>query len=110
MWKDYVAEYRLIAEVIPLSMVTQILPTLRRYRVVLIDESHNLRNRNGKKYQAIQNYIEINESKCILLSATPYNKNYLDLSAQLALFIPEDKPLGIRPEQLIREIGEDQFK
>ncbi|PZV24419.1 MAG: hypothetical protein DCF12_17500 [Snowella sp.] len=30
MWKDYVAEYRLVAEVIPLSMVTQILPTLRR--------------------------------------------------------------------------------
>ncbi len=110
MWKDYVAEYRLVAEVIPLSMVTQILPTLRRYRVVLIDESHNLRNRNGKKYQAIQNYIEINESKCILLSATPYNKDYLDLSAQLALFIPEDKPLGIRPEQLIREMGENNFR
>ncbi|MEB3120167.1 MAG: helicase-related protein [Snowella sp.] len=110
MWKDYVAEYRLVAEVIPLSMVTQILPTLRRYRVVLIDESHNLRNRNGKKYQAIKNYIEINESKCILLSATPYNKDYLDLSAQLALFIPEDKSLGIRPEQLIREMGESNFR
>ncbi len=110
MWKDYVAEYRLIAEVISLSMVTQILPTLRPYRVVLIDESHNLRNRNGKKYQAIQNYIELNKSKCILLSATPYNKNYLDLSAQLALFIPEDTFLKIRPEQLIREIGEDQFR
>ena len=28
-----------------------------------------------------------NESKCILLSATPYNKTYLDLSNQLRLFV-----------------------
>ena len=63
---------------------------MRRYRVVLIDESHNLRNREGKRYRAIQEYIRENESKCILLSATPYNKTYLDLSNQLRLFVPED--------------------
>src|SRR5690606_22952178 len=40
---------------------------------------------------------------------TPYNKTYLDLSNQLRLFVPEDKDLGIRPEQLIREIGETEF-
>ena len=62
-------------------------PNLRRYRLVLIDESHNLRNREGKRYRAIQEYIEQNDSKCILLSATPYNKTYLDLSSQLRLFV-----------------------
>ena len=82
---------------------------LRRYRVVLIDESHNLRNRSGKKYRAIQEYIQENESKCILLSATPYNKTYLDLSNQLRLFVAEDKDLGIRPERLLRDIGETEF-
>ena len=75
------------------------LPELRRYRVVLIDESHNLRNREGKRYRAIQEYIQENESKCILLSATPYNKTYLDLSSQLRLFVAEDKDLGMRPER-----------
>ena len=30
---------------------------------MLIDESHNLRNREGKRYRAIQEYIEENESK-----------------------------------------------
>jgi hypothetical protein len=85
------------------------LPELRRYRVVLIDESHNLRNRSGKKYRAIQEYIQENESKCILLSATPYNKTYLDLSNQLRLFVAEDKDLGIRPERLLRDIGETEF-
>ena len=76
---------------------------------MLIDESHNLRNREGKRYRAIQEYIRKNESKVILLSATPYNKTYLDLSNQLRLFLPEDDDIGIRPESLLREIGETEF-
>lgn len=109
MWQDYVAEYRLLARILSLSQAPRELPTLRRYRVVLIDESHNLRNREGKRYRAIQEYVQENESKCILLSATPYNKTYLDLSSQLRLFVPEDMELGIRPEHLLREIGETEF-
>lgn len=105
MWQDYVERYRLLARVLPLSRVQNELSDLRRYRVVLIDESHNLRNRDGKRYRAIQEYIAANESFCILLSATPYNKTYLDLSAQLRLFVPEDKDLGIRPEALLSKLG-----
>jgi hypothetical protein len=109
MWEDYVSEYRLLAKVMSVTKAIRELPELRRYRVVLIDESHNLRNRGGKKYRAIQEYIQENESKCILLSATPYNKTYLDLSNQLRLFVAEDKDLGIRPERLLRDIGETEF-
>ena len=109
MWEDYVAEYRLLAKVLSVTRAARELPELRRYRVVLIDESHNLRNREGKRYRAIQEYLQENESKCILLSATPYNKTYLDLSSQLRLFVPEDMDLGIRPEQCIRALGETEF-
>ncbi len=109
MWEDYRMQYRLRAKVLSISQVTRELPDLRRYRLVLIDESHNLRNREGKRYRAIQEYVNANESKCILLSATPYNKTYLDLSSQLRLFVPEEKDLGIRPERYIREIGETEF-
>ena len=109
MWQDYVDEYRLIARVMPMSRVLDELPNLRRHRVVLIDESHNLRNREGKRFRAIQEYMATNESRCILLSATPYNKSYLDLSTQLRLFVPEDADLGIRPEQEIRREGETAF-
>ena len=109
MWEDYVAEYRLVAKVLSVTQAITKLPELRRYRVVLIDESHNLRNRTGKRYRAIQEYLQENESKCILLSATPYNKTYLDLSNQLRLFVLEDKDLGIRPERLLRDIGETEF-
>ena len=105
MWENYRDEYRLRARVLSLSRVLTELPDLRRYRLVLIDESHNLRNREGKRYRAIQEYIGENESKVILLSATPYNKTYLDLSNQLRLFVDEAEDLGVRPEQLIRALG-----
>ena len=109
MWEDYRERYRLRGRIVSLSRVIQELPNVRRYRLVLIDESHNLRNREGKRYRAIQEYVRQNESKLILLSATPYNKTYLDLSNQLALFVPEDKPLSARPEQLLRALGEGEF-
>ena len=105
MWEDYAHKYQLRAKVISQSMVQNILPTLRRYRLVIIDESHNLRNDQGSRYRAIKAYLEENESKVILLSATPYNKSYLDLSSQLRLFISEDKDLGISPERYIEHIG-----
>lgn len=109
MWEDYRDQYRLRARVLPHSVVERELPDLRRYRVVIVDESHNLRNRDGKRYRAIQEYIHANDSKCILLSATPYNKTYLDLGSQLRLFIPEDADIGIRPEVYIRHLGETEF-
>src|SRR3989338_5535737 len=109
MWKDYAHTYQLRAKVLPLTQVQSVLPKLRRYRLIIIDESHNLRNREGKRYRAIQEYIQINESKVIMLSATPYNKTYLDLSNQLRLFVPEDKDVGVRPERLLRILGETEF-
>jgi len=109
MWEDYRHQYRLRAKVLSISQVISQLPELRRYRLIILDESHNLRNREGKRYRAIREYIQENESKCILLSATPYNKTYLDLSSQLRLFVPEDQDIGIRPEMLIRQLGEIEF-
>jgi superfamily II DNA or RNA helicase len=109
MWQDYVDEYRLIARVLPISRAINELPDLRRFRLVIIDESHNLRNPEGKIYRAIREYVQENDSRCILLSATPYNKSYQDLSTQLGIFIADDAPIGIRPDHYIREIGEAEF-
>ena len=57
----------------------------------------------------IHEYISENESRCILLSATPYNKTYHDLSNQLRLFISEEQDLGIRPEQMLTKHGRDRI-
>ena len=105
MWEEYRREYALRGDVLSLSRVDKELPSLRRYRLVLIDESHNLRNREGVRYRAIHEYIQQNDSKVILLSATPYNKTYVDLSNQLRLFVEEDRDLGIRPDRYIKSLG-----
>lgn len=102
MWKDYAHRYRLLAEVISITQAQNSLPDLRRYRVVIIDESHNLRNREGRRWAAVRDYLARNASKCILLSATPYNKAYLDLANQLRLFLSSDDVVGIRPEEYLR--------
>ena len=106
MWKDYVHKYRLRARVMSISRISESWQeTERRYRLVIIDESHNLRNREGKRYGFIKDYIDRNETRVILLTATPYNKTYFDLSNQLRLFISEDQDLGIGPERYLESIG-----
>ena len=105
MWEDYVYKYQLRAKVMSITQAQSRLGDERRYRLVIIDESHNLRNREGKRYRAIHEYIQLNDSKVVLLTATPYNKNYSDLANQLRLFIDEDSNLGVRPEKFIKSIG-----
>ncbi len=105
MWEHYRTEYGLRGMVLPVSQVTKKLPNLKRYRLVLIDESHNLRNREGRRYKAIAEYIKSCDAKVILLTATPYNKTKHDLSAQLRLFIDEKANIGIRPERHMRKYG-----
>ena len=112
MWERYRKEYGLRGMVLPVSQVTKKLPDLKRYRLVLIDESHNLRNREGRRYKAIAEYIKSCDAKVILLTATPYNKSKSDLSAQLRLFIDEKANIGIRPEHYMRkfQISEAEFE
>jgi len=97
MWQGYIHKHRLIAIAMANTQLAD-LEKLRRYRLVIIDESHNLRNREGVRWQQIRDYIERNASKCILLSATPYNKEYADIGSQLRLFLNPDAEVGARPE------------
>jgi len=109
MWEGYVATYRLHAKVVSLTQVHAELPNLRRYRLLLIDESHNLRNPKRRDYIAIRDYITKNDPKVLLLTATPYNTSINDVVGQLGLFLDEDQDLGIRPENAISKMGEYEF-
>jgi len=109
MWHDYRMQYGLRATIMSLTEVIQKLPNIPRHRLLLLDESHNLRNCEGRRYKVIADYVARNACKCILLSATPYNKSYVDLYSQLRLFVPLDNDLGVRPDRLLREIGETEF-
>lgn len=108
MWKKYVAKYDLKAEIMSMAKPIDV-DSARYYRLIIVDESHNLRN-GGKRYQNIKQLINHQDSKVLLLTATPYNKDFSDLSNQLRLFLSDDQDLGIRPEEYIRSLGgERQF-
>lgn len=52
----------------------------------VIDESHNLRNRDRVRYQEIEEWIADNsEARVLLLTATPINNSIMDLANQLIL-------------------------
>ena len=82
------------------------LPDLARFRLVIVDESHNLRNSDTRQWQAVRSYIERNDPRVLLLTATPYNKAFTDAAGQLRLWLPEDADLGVRPERMISDQGE----
>lgn len=104
MWSKYVKKYDLKADIMSMAKPIDV-DNSRYYRLIIVDESHNLRNSSGTRYQNIHRLIEHLDSKVLLLSATPYNKDFSDLGNQLRLFIDSDQDLGIRPENMIRELG-----
>jgi len=90
MWEDYRHQYRLAsATVLSYSRVIRELPELRRHRLVILDESHNLRNREGKVYKTIAEYIQRNDSKrrCLSQLTTPI-RTTLSRQSVCCLFLP----------------------
>lgn len=97
MWEEYLDAYDIPGRVISYTQAHNKLPELRRYQLVICDESHTLRNDKRRDYQAIKKYIEENSSKVLLLTATPYNLRFEDVANQLGLYIGDDQDLGIEP-------------
>ena len=107
MWAKYRRQYDLKADIMSMAKPIDV-DNARYYKLIIVDESHNLRNSQGARYRNIRELIQKQDCKVLLLTATPYNKQYKDLSSQLRLFIDDDTDLGIRPEAYIREIGGDR--
>ena len=103
MWRDHLEQYDVIGKVVSLSMVDQVLPETKRHQLVIVDESHTVRNSETIAHQAISDYIRQNASKALLLTATPYNKRFLDVANQLALYIDPDDDLGLAPMEALRK-------
>jgi SNF2 family DNA or RNA helicase len=67
--------------------------------VILVDESHNFRNRNAQRYESLESIIgygggkgrEGDRKKIILMTATPINNNIFDLYNQITLFTGNDR-------------------
>jgi superfamily II DNA or RNA helicase/HKD family nuclease len=67
--------------------------------VILIDESHNFRNRNAQRYENLERLVSLNagrgreglRKKVIMLTATPINNDLLDLYNQLSIVTQGDR-------------------
>jgi len=67
--------------------------------VILIDESHNFRNRSNQRYENVERLISMNagrgrageRTKIILLTATPINNDIFDLYNQISLITRADR-------------------
>ena len=86
-----------------------------RSDVIVIDESHNFRTRSANRYRNLYNIIEPCNGKrktVVMLSATPINTVYTDMSSQLALITHEGGAIdGYSIEQIrkaARELDKDR--
>jgi len=67
--------------------------------VILVEESHNFRNRVSQRYQNLERVVALNggrgrsgdRKKVILLTATPINNDLMDLYSQLCLITQGDQ-------------------
>lgn len=100
--------FRMHAKVLSTSRAIKELPDLKRYRLVIIDESHNLRNRRAGSGQFRSTLTKMRACAFVPLCYALQQ----DLSGpfhQLRLFVPEDRDLGTRPERYLKELGEAEF-
>ena len=97
MWKEHLHAYQLHSDVVPYSMAAKELPQLGKYKFVIVDESHTMRNDERQDYIALRNYIREYDCRVLLLTATPYNVGFGDVANQLGLWIDPDDDLGLQP-------------
>lgn len=104
MWERELASATIAAQVITQESLGQTNGSLDLGQyydvdVILVDESHNFRNRNAQRYQNLEQVIAANRgrgrsgmrTKVILLTATPINNNIFDLYNQIMLFAQNDR-------------------
>ena len=108
MWREYVDLNDINARIISRGKLSTGKYNLNRFsscNLVLIDESHNFRNRGTNAYEAVEAFTLKNSPKVILLTATPLSNSILDLKHQLQLF-PGGDETRIPPAD---EVGLEQF-
>ena len=104
MWEEHLHAYQIHSHVVPYSMAAKTLPELGKYKFVIVDESHTMRNDERKDYIALRNYIREYDCRVLLLTATPYNVGFEDVANQLGLWIDPDDDLGLQPSVALTNI------
>ncbi len=102
MWTDELREATIPASILSQEELGQAdfdLTPCADADVLLIDESHNFRNRSAQRYENLERLVSLNGGrgrdgqwkKLILLTATPINNDIFDLYNQISLFTRGDR-------------------
>jgi len=104
MWQKELASATIAAQVITQESLGQTdgsfdFNQFNDVDVILVDESHNFRNRGSQRYENLSALIAANRgrgrsgmrTKVILLTATPINNTIFDLYNQIMLFAQNDR-------------------
>ncbi len=76
--------------------------------VIIVDESHNFRTTAANRYANLNRIVAPNllgRKQVVLLSATPINTAYQDLTAQFALLTHSDGKLGGHPIETLKKVA-----
>jgi hypothetical protein len=103
MWTTELTDATIAASIISQEELGQIpCPVVEEHGdadIILIDESHNFRNRGTQRYENLERLISMNagrgrdgqRKKLMLLTATPINNDLFDLYSQITLFTRGDR-------------------
>lgn len=102
MWEHYNEAYQLNSRVLSIGMLKDdpkrpgynLLMDEEMYQdrdFILIDESHNFRNPDNQRYRLLQSFLQSGDRRCVLLTATPRNKNIWDIFNQIKLYHATDR-------------------
>ncbi len=104
MWEHELASATIAAQVVTQESLGQVdgrldIAQYSDVDVILVDESHNFRNRGSQRYENLSSIIAANRgrgrsgmrTKVVLLTATPINNNIFDLYNQITLFTQNDR-------------------
>lgn len=92
MWDKFCEDYEVDAKILSRGQLSrQSFELYNNYRyksrdLVLIDESHHFRNNNSRQYENLQQFMQAQDAKAILMTATPYSNKELDIKNQIMLF------------------------
>ena len=109
MWEAYMKDFEVYGSVLSRYKIgtdDTLLPKHDHCDVILIDESHNFRNKTDA-YEALLAFMEdkTDEARVIMLSATPISNTIKDLKNQLNLF-PEMMRSQIPP---LHDVSLDEY-
>lgn len=97
MWEKFCEDHEVDAKVLSRGRLSQESFELYqdyRYKsrdLVLIDESHHFRNNTSRQYENLHQFMQAQEAKAILLTATPYSNRETDIKNQIMLFHQSEK-------------------